>query len=119
MTNTSNLKQQTIEALIMAESLEQLPSGKFISVLKLKLKADKFVEGIAYIAEFVIKAMLEVVPEDISERMDTLSSESKHDELANLITMLIATNSDAAQAADNGLNFSSKVIAKLNNIELS
>jgi hypothetical protein len=118
MTTTTPTKQQVLESLAIADSLEQLPSGKIIAVLKTKLKADKFTEGISYISEFVLKSILSVCPESVVKQIDDLNLQGQTEELSNLITLLVSTKKEVAQAADNGLNFSGRIIARLNNVTI-
>jgi hypothetical protein len=118
MSTITPTKQQVLESLAIADSLEQLPSGKIIAILKTKLKADKFSEGISYISEFVLKSILSVCPDSVVKQIDDFNLRGQMEELSNLLTLLISTKKEVAQAADNGLNFSGRIIARLNNITL-
>jgi hypothetical protein len=114
----SNTKKQVLEALAIAQSLEKLPSGNIIGILKNKLDATKFVDGITYISEFVLKSILSVCPEEVVEQIDNFNINGQTEELSNLLSVLIAAKKEVAQAADNGLNFAGRVVARLNSVSL-
>ena len=78
---TTDTKKQVLEALAIASSLEQLPSGKIISILKNQLDGAKFVEGITYISEFVLKSVLNVCTEEIVEQIDNFNLNGQTEEL--------------------------------------
>jgi len=111
-------KQKLLSAYQTAINLESFPSGKYVSILKMKLGPDEFVTAMDYIADFSMQAMYSIIPDDVKIRFDELLQEGRDEDVQNLISILVASNDDIAQALDNGLVFASKVVAKSNNLKL-
>lgn len=111
-------KQKLLSAYQTAIDLESFPSGKYVSILKMKLGPDEFVTAMDYIADFSLKSLYSVLPEDVKEKIDELATADRNDDVGTVINTAIVVNDDVAQAADNGLVFACKVVANANNIKL-
>lgn len=133
-TNTPKAsKQELFKALMLADTLEQLPSGRIISILKAKLEPEDLLQGVNFINEKIWEVFLKNCPEPVLEKMDQLLTDNKTEEYQQLISSFIIFDSTVDAGVDlpdgkvrtnistivnNTLDFYGKVFARIKNVSL-
>lgn len=116
---SAQTQQQLIKAFAISDSLEKLPSGKYLIYLKENLSPEDFVKSMEYISDFTLKAFLSVLSTQELEKLNQIASEGKDEELTNTVASIIAIDEKSRQASDNGLKFAVESIAQAKNINLA
>lgn len=111
-------KQELFKALMMADSLEKIPGGRLISIMKMKTDPDTFVEGVNFISKKVWEAFLANCPEEILDHLDKLLQEGKDEEYQEFLGSLILVNQDLAQTVANAMDFYGNSYARVRKIDL-
>jgi hypothetical protein len=111
-------KQELFKALMLADSLEKIPGGRLISIMKMKTDPDTFVQGVNYISKKVWEAFLANCPQEILDQLDKLLQEGKDEKYQEFLASVILVNQDLAQIVANAMDFYGNSYARVKKIDL-
>jgi len=105
-------KKELLESFILYKNLEKFPSGYLLNIALQELEYKDLKSSLDYIWQFTIDTMLKATTNETKLEIEKLLDDGNSEQIETYFVKLIVENPAIALAADNGLNFSTKVIAR-------
>lgn len=105
-------KKELLESFILYKNLEKFPSGYLLNIALEGLEYNDLKSSLDYIWQFTIDTMLKACTEKAKLEIEKLLDDENSEKIETYFVKLIIENPAIALATDNGLNFSTKVIAR-------
>jgi hypothetical protein len=105
-------KKELLESFILYKNLEKFPSGYLQNIALDGLEYKDLKSSLDYIWQFTIDTMLKACTDEAKAEIEKLLDEANTEKIETYFVKLIVENPAIALAADNGLNFSTKIIAR-------
>ena len=105
-------KKELLESFILYKNLEKFPSGYLLNITLEGLGYKDLKQSLDYIWQFTIDTMIKACTDEAKLEIEKLLDDENSEKIETYFVKLIVENPAIALAADNGLNFSTKVIAR-------